>query len=68
MYKATIGTNAGKVWHALQETKEMTLPELAHKLGLSVEDATLAIGWLARENKIFIRQKDSEIWFIRHFA
>ena len=62
MYKVTIGTNAGKVWHALQETTEITLPDLARKLGLSVEDAALAIGWLARENKIFIRQKDDEIW------
>ncbi len=62
MYKATIGTNAGKVWHALQETTEIKLPDLATKLCLSVEDTALAIGWLARESKIFIRQKDNEIW------
>ena len=62
MYKATIGTNAGKVWHALQDTTEMTLTDLAGKLGLSVEDTALAIGWLARENKIFIRQQENLIW------
>ena len=72
MYKATIGTNAGKVWHALQnagkvwhalqDTTEMTLTDLAGKLGLSVEDTALAIGWLARENKIFIRQQENVIW------
>ncbi len=62
MYKATIGTNAGKVWHALQDTTEMTLTDLAGKLGLSVEDTALAIGWLARENKIFIRQHEDRIW------
>ena len=40
----------------------MTLTDLAGKLGLSVEDTALAIGWLARENKIFIRQHEDRIW------
>ncbi len=62
MYKAEIGTNAGKVWNALKETKEITLPHLAENLQLSVEDTAMATGWLAREDKIFIRKKDNEIW------
>lgn len=62
MYKAEIGNNAGKVWHALKETTELTLPQLAEKLHLSLSDTALAVGWLARENKIFIRKKDNDIW------
>ena len=54
MYKTEIGTNAGKVWRILKETREITLQDLAGKLELSVEDTALAVGWLARENNIFI--------------
>ena len=51
MYKSEIGTNAGKIWRILKETREITLQDLAGKVGLSVEDTALAVGWLARENK-----------------
>lgn len=47
MYKTEIGTNAGKVWRILKETREITLQDLAGKLELSVEDTALAVGWLA---------------------
>ena len=62
MYKTEIGTNAGKVWRILKETREITLQDLAGKLELSVEDTALAVGWLARENNIFIQKKDSTFW------
>ena len=55
MYKTEIGTNAGKVWRILKETREITLQDL-------VEDTALAVGWLARENNIFIQKKDSTFW------
>ena len=57
MYKTEIGTNAGKVWRILKETREITLQDLAGKLELSVEDTALAVGWLARENNIFHSKK-----------
>ena len=62
MYKTEIGTNAGKVWRILKETREITLQDLAGKLELSVEDTALAVGWLARENNIFIQKQDSTVW------
>ncbi len=49
-----IGENAGKVWH-------VTIPELSRRIDLSHEDTTLAIGWLARENKIYIQRKNGQI-------
>ena len=58
MYKSEIGTNAGKIWRILKETREITLQDLAGK----VEDTALAVGWLARENNIFIQKKDSTFW------
>lgn len=62
MYKSVIGENAGKVWHALNEVNETTLTELAKRLGLSIEATAMAVGWLARENKINVDVKDDNIY------
>ena len=59
MYKTEIGTNAGKVWRILKETREITLQDLAGKLELSVEDTALAVGWLAREKDVYKRQRQT---------
>ena len=56
-----IGENAGKVWHVLNEGRELTIPELSRRIDLSHEDTTLAIGWLARENKIYIQRKNGQM-------
>ena len=63
MEKGRIGLNAGKVWHALNEVNEISTQELSRKLSLSIEDLALAIGWLARENKIMIRKAQSQLTF-----
>ena len=57
MEKGRIGLNAGKVWHALNEVNEISTQELSRKLSLSIEDLALAIGWLARENNIYITRR-----------
>lgn len=36
MDKRIVGVNAGNVWHALNEVKRISIPELARKLNLSV--------------------------------
>lgn len=56
MDKKIVGLNAGKVWQALNEVKEISIPELARRLNLSVESTALAIGWLAREDKVYIQR------------
>ena len=53
MDKRIVGTNAGKVWLALKEIGEISIPELARRLNLSVESTALA-----RENKICIQRKN----------
>ena len=46
MDKTIVGNNAGKVWCALKEIGEISIPELARRLNLSVESTALAAGWL----------------------
>ena len=36
--------------------------DLCRDLGLTFEDVALAIGWLARENKIFLRKRDEMLF------
>ena len=62
MEKGRIGLNAGKVWHALNEVNEISKQELSRKLSLSIEDLALAIGWLARENNIYITRKNGLLY------
>ena len=52
MDKTIVGKNAEKIWCALKEIGEISIPELARRLNLSIESTALAAGWLARENKI----------------
>ena len=58
MDKKIVGVNAGKIWQVLNEVDRISIPELARKVNLSVESTALAVGWLARENKVFIERKN----------
>lgn len=50
-----IGTNAGVVWRALFEERQgMTLNTLMSRVNLPLFEVAAAIGWLAREDKIWI--------------
>jgi len=62
MEKTRIGLNAGKVWRILNEKGELSMFDLCRELGLTFEDVALAIGWLARENKISFREKDNMLF------
>ena len=61
MEKRKIGENAGIVWRLLNEVKEISIFDLCHKTSLSFEDAALAIGWLAREDKLFVHKRENMI-------
>lgn len=62
MEKTKIGLNAGKVWRILNERGELSMFDLCRELGLTFEDVALAIGWLAREDKILLRNKDGMLF------
>ncbi len=50
--KAEVGETAGKVWHTLANDGPQTLSQLKKKFNGSNELVNLALGWLAREDKI----------------
>jgi sugar-specific transcriptional regulator TrmB len=50
------GVNAGKVWKTLKRWGEQTARDLAGRTGLTVQEVYGALGWLAREGKISLRE------------
>lgn len=57
-----IGTNAGKVWNALNEGGKMNLKTLKKTTKIKAEkDMYAAIGWLAKEGKLAFEEVDGEI-------
>ena len=62
METAKISLNAGLVWRKLNENGSFPIQELARKLDLGAEDTALAIGWLARENKVYLERKNGVLY------
>lgn len=57
-----IGKNAGLICYILDSFQEMTVNELCVASELTIEDFYLALGWLARENKISFYDKNFLKW------
>ena len=52
-----IGETAGKVWNLLSENGPLTTTQMRKKLNGSGELLNLALGWLAREDKVVVTQE-----------
>lgn len=59
-----IGKLAGKVWKYLDEHDEVTPTELVRKLNGTERLICMAIGWLAREDKLKFK-KEGRVSYIR---
>lgn len=63
-----IGENAGTVWHLLHgENRKWEYSELKKVSGLSDRELNTAIGWLAREGKIYFetnKEADKEYLYL----
>ena len=56
-----IGTNAGKVWNALNEGGKMILKAMKKATKIKAEkDMYAALGWLAKEGKLAFEEADGE--------
>ena len=57
-----IGTNAGIVWQAVAaESGKIAFEELLKATRLTKSQALLALGWLARENKVSLKGDNGTI-------
>lgn len=53
--KEKLGTTAGRVWKTLYDHREVSTAQLARLLKERIDQVYLALGWLAREDKIKFR-------------
>jgi hypothetical protein len=53
-----IGRIAGEIWHLLKDRDEMSLSGVVMALNTSQSTAYMALGWLAREDKLeFVKKR-----------
>lgn len=63
MNKNDVGTNAGKIWRLLAERGDMSIRKIGEVTHCKESLIFLALGWLARENKIRFRD-DSDMLYV----
>jgi len=53
-----IGRIAGEIWHLLKDRGEMSLSGVVMALNTTQSTAYMALGWLAREDKVeFVKKR-----------
>lgn len=62
MNKATIGYNVGILWNLLSNNLRWSYKELQKSSGLNDIDLNMAVGWLAREDKIEFEEEDESLF------
>ena len=61
MNAEVIGTWAGQVWNALNESGKLTVKGLKKTTKLKEKELYAALGWLAREGKVSMYEVDADI-------
>ena len=61
MNAEVIGTWAGQVWNALNESGKLTVKGLKKATKLKAKELYAALGWLAREGKVSMYEVDADI-------
>lgn len=53
MIKSKIGSNAKRIWNFLDENQISSVFEIEKQLSMQRQDILMALGWLAREDRIY---------------
>lgn len=59
--KNRIGETAGRVWRVLAENGELSIARLSKLVGEKEGAVQMAIGWLAREDKVEFHEKSGKM-------
>ena len=62
MIKDSIATDAGIIWQLLFAKCTLSIGEIEKHTGMDPLDLRLALGWLAKENKVFFSQKNEIVY------
>lgn len=61
MWMQKIGENAGRVWRVLSDKGPCNMTALKKSTKFDDRNLYLALGWLAREEKVTFRQEKTQI-------
>lgn len=61
MEKVKIGLDAGKIWQLVSDKNNIKITDLKKQTKMDIKDIYLALGWLARENKVAFFELDHEL-------
>lgn len=61
MEKIKIGYSAGKVWQVIDKNKVLKISDLRKITKMDFKDLYMALGWLAREDKVYFSDVDGEL-------
>ena len=64
--KSEVGFTAGKIWNVLSSEGPLTVAQLKKKVTPGGEIVSLAIGWLAREDKVDIQAEKRNLMITLH--
>lgn len=62
MLKEDIGIDAGTIWRHLSEKGKLSIGEIGELTSYRDGFILMALGWLARENKIHFSEKDENLY------
>ncbi|PXV66775.1 winged helix-turn-helix protein DUF2582 [Dysgonomonas alginatilytica] len=62
MFKEDIGIDAGTIWRHLSEKGILSIHEIGELTDYRDGFILMALGWLARENKILFSEKDDALY------
>lgn len=62
MLKEDIGMNAGNIWKLLMERGKLTIREIGEVTSYRESFILMALGWLARENKVRFTNKNGSMY------
>jgi len=62
MLKNDIGINAGTIWQMLSEKGSLSIKEIEEMTGYNDSMMLFALGWLAKENKIYFLHRKGSLY------
>lgn len=62
MLKENIGIDAGTIWRHLSERGKLSISEIGKLTNCHDGSILMALGWLARENKIHFSKKNEDLY------
>ena len=56
-----IDSDAGIIWQVINDNKDIKITDLKKLTKMEIKNIYLALGWLAKENKVLFSERENEL-------